>query len=80
MKSNSGMKAVVIVTIVIGMIIVFLAAPLGNVLADKFLMTVGGMSTERFLIVEKGIITSIHIIGTLIALFGGALILRSRNK
>lgn len=80
MKLSIGMRIVAIVTVVIGMIIVLLAAPAGNILADKFLMTFGGMPTEQFLIVEKGIITSLHIIGALIALFGGALILRSRNK
>ena len=59
-----------ILAIVCGVAIILLAPLLGNSLSHIYLSLLGGMETDKFLLVIDGCIRGFQIIGALSALYG----------
>ena len=64
------MKTGKIAVIAVGVVIILASAPLGSFLADLYLWLLGGMETERFLVVIGGCIRSFQIVGALCVALG----------
>lgn len=62
-------KAKLIITI-IGMVLIITAPLLGANMAGLYLMLLGGMESEKYLIIIKSCNLSIQIIGALLAAYG----------
>lgn len=63
------MRTNTIITIV-GVLLLLLAPMLGLDLANFYLRFLEGMETEKFLVIIKGCIGSIQILGTLVIVYG----------
>ena len=59
-----------LITIVLGIILILLAPTLGFYLSHIYLLLIGGMETEKFLLIMDGCINGFQIIGLLSVLYG----------
>ena len=65
------MKKVYSIGMIVGIIIILLAVPLGDLYGNFNLSIVGGMETERFTMLIQSAIVSFQIIGGIILLLCG---------
>ena len=65
------MKKVYSIGMIVGIIIILLAVPLGDLYWNFYLSIVGGMETERFTMLIQSAIVSFQIIGGIILLLCG---------
>ena len=65
------MKKVYSIGMIVGIIIILLAVPLGGLYGNFYLSIVGGMETERFTMLIQSAIVSFQIIGGIILLLCG---------
>lgn len=65
------------VLIILGILIMLIAPLMGSCLAELYLIIIGGMETEKYLLIIQGCINAFLIIGTITTIFG---LFRKNNK
>lgn len=64
------MKISKMVAVILGIVLILLAPVFGLYLSNIYLRLMGGMETEKFLLIMEGCITGFQVIGVLSALYG----------
>lgn len=64
------MNKVKLIVVILGIVLILLAPVFGLYLSNIYLRLIGGMETEKFLIIIEGCITGFQVIGALSALCG----------